>query len=56
MHNLIGDASHAALQAELDTLLKRKLQERHDEFRPAADYIAKWGYKVNPNGTVPITP
>ncbi len=54
MHNLVDQPGHAALQAELDALLERKLRERSDAFRPAADYIAKWGWQVDASGTVPI--
>ncbi len=56
MHNLVNDPAQAELQARLDAQLQRKLRERGDEFRPAADYIAKWGYQVDANGTVPIKP
>ena len=55
-NNLVSVPAHAALQSELGALLKRKLKERGDEFRPGAEYIARWGYKVNANGTVPYTP
>jgi arylsulfatase A-like enzyme len=55
-NNLVNVAAHAALQSEMDALLKRKLREHGDEFRPGADYIARWGYQVNANGTVPYTP
>jgi len=51
--NLIGKPKYATQQAELDTLLKRKLVEQHDEFRPGPEYIAKWGYTVDANGTAP---
>ena len=51
--NLIGKPEYAAKQAELEALLKRKLAEQHDEFRPGAEYIAKWGYKVDGTGTAP---
>jgi arylsulfatase A-like enzyme len=56
MHNLVNEPAQTELRAKLDTLLQRKLRERGDEFRPAADYIAKWGYQVDANGTVPIKP
>jgi arylsulfatase A-like enzyme len=55
-NNLVNNAATAELQGELDAVLKRKLKERKDEFRPAAEYIAKWGYEVDANGTVPIKP
>lgn len=56
MTNLVGEPANAELQRDLDALLNRKLKERKDEFRPAADYIARWGYEVDANGTVPIRP
>jgi arylsulfatase A-like enzyme len=55
LDNLVGKPEHAKLQAELDALLAKKLAEQKDEFRPGADYIAKWGYKVDARGTVPYT-
>jgi arylsulfatase A-like enzyme len=54
--NLVGTPENAALQAELDSKLKAKLASQHDEFLPGPDYIAKWGYKVNANGTAPTAP
>ena len=54
--NLVGKPSHAALQAELETTLTRKLAAAHDEFLPADAYIRKWGYTVDKNGTVPYDP
>ncbi len=56
MENLVGKPEAAAVQGELDTLLQKKLKEAGDEFKPAAEYIAKWGYKVDAKGTVPYTP
>ena len=55
-HNLVNDPAHAELQARLDAQLKAKLKKAGDEFLPAADYVAKWSYQVNANGTVPIKP
>jgi len=54
-NNLVNKPEFAKLQAELDSTLKRKLKEQGDEFLPAADYIKKWDYKVNANGTAPYT-
>ena len=51
LDNLVGKPEHAELQAGQEALLKRKLAEQHDEFLPGADYIAKWGYKVDASGT-----
>ncbi len=56
MDNLAGKPEHAKIQADLDARLKRKLDEQHDEFRPGAEYIAKWGYKVDASGTAPYAP
>ncbi len=56
LENLVGKPEHANLQAELDVLLKNKLASQKDEFMPGANYIAKWGYKVDANGTAPYTP
>jgi len=56
LNNLIGKAEHEKLQAELDILLKRKLVEQHDEFRPGPEYIKQWGYKVDTNETAIYTP
>ncbi len=55
LDNLVGKPEHAALLAKLEAELQKKLAAAHDEFRPAADYIAKWGYKVNATGTMPYT-
>ena len=56
LENLAGNPEHAKLQAEMEALLQRKLAEQHDEFLPGADYIAKWGWKVDAHGTVPYQP
>ena len=53
MKNLAADPLNAALRLELDTVLMRKLKERNDNFLPGEDYIRKWEYKVNANGTMP---
>lgn len=55
-NNLVGSAEHAELQSRLDAMLQRKLREQNDEFLTARDYIAKWRYSVNTNGTVVYTP
>ena len=54
-NNLVNTPGNAKLQAKLEAVLTRKLQASGDHFRPAADYIKKWGYKVDANGTVPYT-
>jgi arylsulfatase A-like enzyme len=54
--NLAGQASSAALQGRLESLLKKKLAEQHDAFLAGREYITRWGYKVDENGTVPFMP
>lgn len=52
-NNLVNATDHAKLQAKLEETLTQKLKANGDKFLPAADYIEKWGYKVDANGTVP---
>jgi hypothetical protein len=54
LHNLIGQPAYADLQANLDSQLKAKLAQQHDDFLPAADYITKWHYMVDATGTIPV--
>ena len=54
--DLVGRREHAALRADLDRTLTRKLAETRDEFLPAEAYIERWGYPVDERGTVPYTP
>ena len=56
LENLCGRAEHAGLQAELDALLDRKLDQTGDKFLPAQAYLDQWGYPVDETGTVPYTP
>jgi hypothetical protein len=56
LHNLVTQAEHSKLQAEMETLLKQKLAEQHDEFLPGPEYVKKWGYKVDANETAPYAP
>ncbi len=56
LENLVGSPGAAPLQKELDATLRKKLADAHDEFLPAGDYIRKWGYTVDENGTVPYEP
>ena len=52
-NNLVNASSHKKIQAKLETTLNAKLKSQHDEFLPATDYIKRWGYEVDANGTVP---
>jgi len=54
--NLVGRPEQAALQRDLDALLRAKLKARGDAFLPAAAYIKQWGYTVDATGTVPYDP
>jgi arylsulfatase A-like enzyme len=54
-NNLVNQPAHAELQADLEATLTRKLKETGDQFLPGADYIKKWGYQVDENGTVRYT-
>lgn len=56
MKNLAGQPAVAAVQFGLESQLNRRLRAAGDEFRPAADYIRKWNYPVDANGTMPYTP
>ena len=51
--NLINQPAHAALQADLDAQLTRKLKANNDAFLPGPEYIEQHNYKVNAGGTVP---
>lgn len=55
LNNLVGKPEHAKLQAGQEALLRQKLAAQKDEFLPGAEYIAKWGYKVDASGTVRYT-
>jgi arylsulfatase A-like enzyme len=56
LENLVNRPESAREQARLEAELKRKLTAAHDDFRPGADYLAKWGYKVDATGTMRYTP
>ena len=53
LNNLIGDPQFGDVQANLDSMLRRRLRETGDEFLPGAAYVEKWGYPVDQTGTVP---
>ncbi len=54
--NLVGRADAAEIQQELDERLRALLAGAGDAFLPGADYIARWGYRVDESGTVPCLP
>ncbi len=55
MRNLVDDPKLATIRDELDEALLKKLAHQGDEFLPGRDYIKRWGYPVDENGTVPYT-
>ena len=55
LRNLADDPEHLNLRDELEKRLQKKLDQQRDEFLPGMDYINKWGYCVDENGTVPYT-
>lgn len=55
VRNLVQDAGRSALRAEMDDLLRRKLNEQGDDFLPGMHYVGEWGYRVDESGTVPYT-
>jgi hypothetical protein len=56
LQNLVHQSAHARLQRDLDALLANKLMQAGDAFLSAEEYVTKWGYTVDANGTVPYTP
>ena len=52
----MNDPAYSQLQTEMEVRLNRQLKANGDAFLPAADYIAKWGWKVDARGTVPYPP
>lgn len=52
-NNLVNKPEISKLQKKLDAALMQELKATKDEFLPGPDYIAKWGIKVDANGTVP---
>lgn len=56
VENLCGRADAANLQARLDAILNRKLEDTRDAFLPADAYIKQWGYVVDDTGTIRYAP
>ena len=56
MDNLVNRPEHADLQVRMESLLGQKLEQTGDSFSDGMDYIQKWGYEVDTNGTVPYAP
>ena len=54
MQNLVNRPEVESLQAELESQLQAKLDDRGDEFLPGEKYIEEWGYPLDESGTVPF--
>lgn len=50
LRNRIADPAYVAVQSQLDTDLRRRLEARGDAFPPGADLIRLAGYPVNERG------
>ncbi len=53
MHNRIGDAALATVQARLDAELSMQLARARDDLPTAGEAVERWGYTVNGNGEIP---
>ena len=56
MKNLVGQPNHKSLQEELETQLQIQLAKAGDEFLHGDEYLKRWGYVVDENGTKPYGP
>jgi arylsulfatase A-like enzyme len=55
LRNLCGHPEYAPIQAELEKILSRKLEETNDRFLPGPDYMAMWNYQFDANdGPAPV--
>lgn len=53
LNNLINNPVVAGIQQQLDTVLKKELKLRKDEFLPGMEYVKRWKYVVDATETVP---
>jgi arylsulfatase A-like enzyme len=53
LENKVADPGCQAVREKLEAELTRLLKKTQDDFRPGAEYIQKWGYKVDRSGTAP---
>lgn len=54
--NLVGQPEHESLEAKLEAWMRAELSRYKDGFLPGQEYVKKWGYKTDANGTVPYRP
>lgn len=52
LKNLVDDPSMQKVMEELEGWLQKKLTARGDEFLPGMEYVKRWGYSVDQDGTV----
>ena len=52
LNNRIDQPEFAELQAKLEDLLQEKLRQTGDGFEEGMEYVRRWGYGVDANGTV----
>ena len=50
--NLINNPAYAQIQADLKQILRELLEEQSDDFEPGMNYIKRWNYVVNEQGTI----
>jgi arylsulfatase A-like enzyme len=53
LDNLCGRLKSGAVQAQLESILQRLLQERRDPFLPGHEVMRAWGYPMDESGAVP---
>ena len=55
LENLVNRPEVDTVQADLETQLQAKLDDRGDQFLPGEKYIESWGYTLDETGTVPFS-
>ena len=55
LENLVNRPEVDTVQADLETQLQAKLDDRDDQFLPGEEYIESWGYTLDETGTVPFS-
>ena len=52
--NLVDDSAYLSTRNDLDAWLQEKLDTNRDEFLAGMEYVHRWNYQVDENGTVPF--
>ena len=52
--NLCNRGEAPVPQADMDKLLKKRLNETHDDFLPGKVYLQKWNYVINEHGSTKV--